>query len=84
MTTLPQQTLDAISTPAQVNTPLGTLQFPLGVPTDETQRLAYDHLDHVHAVNAFLNAFRGSACGRCARASWKRGSRTTTCCCSRS
>jgi hypothetical protein len=59
MTTLPQQTLDAISTPAQVNTPLGTLQFPLGVPTDETQRLAYDHLDHVHAVNAFLNAFRG-------------------------
>ena len=28
MTTLPQQTLDAISTPAQVNTPLGTLQFP--------------------------------------------------------
>lgn len=33
MTTLPQQTLDAISTPAQAKTPLGTLEFPLGVPT---------------------------------------------------
>jgi hypothetical protein len=38
MMTVSQQTLDSISTPAQVNTPLGTLQFPLGVPTDETQR----------------------------------------------
>jgi hypothetical protein len=47
MMAVSQQTLDSISTPAQVNTPLGTLQLPLGVPTDETQRLAYDHLDHV-------------------------------------
>jgi hypothetical protein len=48
-----------IRTPESVETSLGTLAFPLGVPTGETQSRVYDHLDHVHAVNAFLNGFSG-------------------------
>ncbi|MCZ2523635.1 DUF1254 domain-containing protein [Streptomyces sp. HB2AG] len=56
---VPQRTVDSVSTPERVETRLGTLEFPLGVPTEETQRRIHDHLDHVHALNAFLNAYRG-------------------------
>ncbi|MCE5289393.1 MAG: DUF1254 domain-containing protein [Nocardiaceae bacterium] len=54
-----QRTLDSISTPPVIETQLGTLEFPLGVPTEQTANLVYDHLDHLHAVNAFLNALPG-------------------------
>ena len=54
-----QQTLDSISTPPEVETHLGKLAFPLGRPTEETAKRVYDHLDYLHAVNAFLNALPG-------------------------
>ncbi|MFE7948554.1 DUF1254 domain-containing protein [Streptomyces sp. NPDC057426] len=51
--------MESIATPEQVETHLGTLEFPLGVPTEETAKRVYDHLDHVHAVSAFLDAYSG-------------------------
>ncbi|WP_436790508.1 DUF1254 domain-containing protein [Yinghuangia sp. YIM S10712] len=54
-----QQVMESISTPERVETPLGTLEFPLGMPTDETADRVYDHLDHVHGVRAFLDAYSG-------------------------
>jgi hypothetical protein len=58
-TQVSQQALDSISTPERVETPIGTLEFPLGVPTEDTANRVYDHLDHLHAVSAFLNALSG-------------------------
>ncbi|WP_258049606.1 DUF1254 domain-containing protein [Streptomyces finlayi] len=51
--------MESISTPEQVETHLGSLEFPLGMPTEETANRVYDHLDHVYAVSAFLNAYSG-------------------------
>ncbi|MZF85265.1 DUF1254 domain-containing protein [Streptomyces sp. SID5643] len=51
--------MESISTPEQVETHLGTLEFPLGVPTEETANRVYDHLDRVRAVSAFLDAYSG-------------------------
>ncbi|MFD8553239.1 DUF1254 domain-containing protein, partial [Streptomyces fradiae] len=45
--------------PARDHPHLGTLEFPLGVPTDETADRLYDHLDHLHAVRGFLDAYSG-------------------------
>ncbi|MCM2579325.1 DUF1254 domain-containing protein [Streptomyces meridianus] len=53
------QVMESISTPERVETRLGTLEFPLGVPTDETAGRLYDHLDHLHGVRAFLDAYSG-------------------------
>jgi hypothetical protein len=53
------QVMESISTPEQVETHLGTLEFPLGVPTDETADRIYDHLDHLDGVRAFLDAYSG-------------------------
>jgi hypothetical protein len=47
----------ASSTPKQVETPLGTLHFKDGMPDDSTAAKAYDHIDSVHAEDAFYNAF---------------------------
>ncbi|WP_065492556.1 DUF1254 domain-containing protein [Rhodococcus opacus] len=58
-TQVTQRTRDSISTPPKVETHLGTLEFPLGVTTDETANRVYDHLDQLHAINAFLNALPG-------------------------
>ncbi|MEU8652643.1 DUF1254 domain-containing protein [Streptomyces sp. NPDC048737] len=51
--------LESISTPERVETQLGSLDFPLGVPTEETADRLYDHVDHVRAVTAFLDAYSG-------------------------
>ena len=50
-TTIP----DEIMTPDTVQTRIGTLNFVDGVPTLETTRLAYDHLDFLRGVEVFLN-----------------------------
>jgi hypothetical protein len=57
--TLSHEVLDSISTPEDVKTEIGTLAFPLGMPTQETQQRVYDYLDRSYAVAAFLKAFRG-------------------------
>ncbi|MFH9174562.1 DUF1254 domain-containing protein [Streptomyces albogriseolus] len=53
------RTMESISTPERVETHLGTLEFPLGVPTEETANRVYDHVGHVRAVSAFLDAYSG-------------------------
>ena len=44
-----------IMTPDEVSTQFGTLDFVDGVPTEETTRKVYDHLDYIRGVEVFLN-----------------------------
>jgi hypothetical protein len=44
-----------IMTPDKVKTRIGTLDFVDGVPTAETTQKLYDNLDHLRAVEVFLN-----------------------------
>jgi hypothetical protein len=46
---------EQILTPSTVQTRIGTLNFVDGVPTTETTRLVYDHLDFLRGVEVFLN-----------------------------
>ena len=55
------ETLHSISTPEQVDSRLGMLDFVDGVPSPETSELVQDHLDFVHALNAYLNGFPGAS-----------------------
>jgi hypothetical protein len=43
--TVSSETLRSISTPDQLETRLGTLDFVNGVPRSETVETVYDHLD---------------------------------------
>lgn len=45
----------SIMTPDRVATRIGTFEFFDGLPTQESARLAFDHLDFLRAVEAFLN-----------------------------
>ncbi len=47
--------LKSISTPDKVETPIGTMEFFDGVPTDATVETVYDNLDRMHGVTAFLD-----------------------------
>jgi len=49
-----QEQLDAISTPDQVQTSIGTLEFIDGAPLPETSAMVYDYLDRARGVDAFL------------------------------
>lgn len=51
--------LQSISTPAQVQTQAGTLHFNDGMPDHDTLTKVYDHLDFSHAYQAFLNTMQG-------------------------
>jgi hypothetical protein len=53
--------LKSISTPASVKTPLGTLKFFDGVPTDNTVKKVYDNLDRMRGVQVFLNTQGGAS-----------------------
>ena len=55
------ETLDSISTPEQLETRLGKLDFVDGFPSPETSELVQDHLDFVHALNVFLNGYPGAS-----------------------
>ena len=46
---------DSILTPDTVETRLGTLRFKDGAPDAETVKLAYDNLDFMRGVQAFLD-----------------------------
>ena len=59
--TVSSETRRAISTPDQLASPLGTLEFVDGVPSSETVERVYDHLDFVHALNVFLNGYAGAS-----------------------
>ncbi len=53
--------LKSISTPASVKTPIGTLKFFDGVPTDATVKKVYDNLDRMRGVQVFLNTLPGAS-----------------------
>lgn len=52
---------EAITTPASVETRIGTLSFFDGFPDDATTQKVYDNLDFMNGVNAFLNAIPGAS-----------------------
>jgi hypothetical protein len=49
----------AITTPDQVETRLGTLEFKDGYPTRDTAEAIRDELDYIHGVESFMNSIQG-------------------------
>ena len=49
-----REVLDSISTPDEVETSIGTLEFFDGAPLPETADTVYDYLDRMRGVDAFL------------------------------
>ena len=58
---IPKETLGSISIPDFVDSRIGALEFANGAPSKETVAKAHDHLDFLHGVNVFLNAFAGAS-----------------------
>jgi hypothetical protein len=56
-----QEVLDSISTPDQVETSIGTLEFMDGAPLPETAERVYDYLDTMRGVDAFLKGMPGAS-----------------------
>jgi hypothetical protein len=56
-----KSTLESISTPDRVQSPIGVLEFSDGAPSKETVARVYDNLDLMHGVEAFVNAFQGAS-----------------------
>ena len=56
-----QEVLDSISTPNTVETSIGTLKFLDGAPYPETAKKAYDYLDTMRGVDAFLKGMQGAS-----------------------
>ena len=54
-------TLKSISTPDKIESRLGTLEFNDGAPSEATAALLYDHLDFIHGVQAFIDAYPGAS-----------------------
>src|SRR5210317_461739 len=50
-----EEVLESITTPDQVETSIGTLEYFDGIPTRETAKLLYDNLDFLRGVETFLN-----------------------------
>ena len=59
--TVSSETLRSISTPERLDSRLGTLEFVDGAPSKETVAKAYDYLDLMHGVEAFVNAYQGAS-----------------------
>ena len=51
----------SITTPDKVESSIGTLDFKDGAPSTETVAKAYDYLDLMHGVKAFVNAYQGAS-----------------------
>ena len=51
----------SINTPDKVESSIGTLQYKDGAPSQETVAKAYDYLDLMHGVEAFVNAYQGAS-----------------------
>lgn len=52
---------ESITTPESIETRLGTLEFPLGYPTDSTTQTLQENLSFMHGVEAFLYAMPGAS-----------------------
>ena len=57
----PQNIPQQITTPDRVETSIGTLNYKDGAPSKETVAKAYDYLDLMHGVEAFVNAYQGAS-----------------------
>jgi hypothetical protein len=66
-----------ITTPDAVQTRIGTLTFVDGVPTPETTRLAYDHLDFLRGVEVFLNFIPAASMEAMRRGNAERGAKAS-------
>ena len=55
------ETLESISTPNQVETSIGTLEFIDGAPLPETAEKVYDFLDTTRAMDTFLKGMPGAS-----------------------
>ncbi len=53
--------LGSVPVPDALPSSLGTLEFKDGAPSPETVTKAYDYLDRMHAVESFVNAYRGAS-----------------------
>ena len=51
----------SINTPDKVESSIGTLEYKDGAPSKETVAKAYDYLDLMHGVEAFVNAYQGAS-----------------------
>ena len=51
----------SITTPDKVELNIGTLEYRDGAPSKETVTKAYDYLDLMHGVEAFVNAYQGAS-----------------------
>ncbi len=56
-----QEIPKSIATPDKVQTSIGTLEYKDGAPGKETVAKAYDYLDLMHGVEAFVNAYQGAS-----------------------
>ncbi len=56
-----EEVLKSISTPNKVETSIGTLEFLDGAPLPETAHKAYDYLDTMRGVDAFLKGIPGAS-----------------------
>ena len=61
MTEVAADVLASLSTPDQVDSRIGPLEFTDGAPARKSVETLYDHLDYVHGLNAFLTAFPGAS-----------------------
>ena len=52
---------ESIPTKGVINSRLGTLNFPLGYPTDETARLLEEEMLYINAVTAYTNTIQGAS-----------------------
>ena len=52
---------ESITTPARIESRLGTLELPQGYPTDNTAGKLYEYLDFMHGVEAFLYTVQGAS-----------------------
>ncbi len=56
-----EEVLKSIMTPDKVETSIGTLEFLDGAPLPETAQKAYDYLDTMRGVDAFLKGIPGAS-----------------------
>ena len=54
-TKTPPRSRTQITTPDEVDTPIGTLEFFDGVPIGDTTEMVYDYVDRARAVEVFIN-----------------------------
>ena len=55
------EAMQSILTPDSVETSIGTLTYKDGAPSADTVAKAYDYLDLMHGVEAFVNAYQGAS-----------------------